>query len=484
MIVNIENREFFYETEKTVRIFLPFEKIEFNKEISNTQTRYLIVELKEQNQNEICYIKLHIDEKTEELQIKLKGALPKELEILKGVFLCFAKICGYVPPYGMLTGVRPTRLYSKTREKLGEENADKLFLNEYMVNKNKLSLLKTTADFLKITDGFNTKKSVSIYISVPFCPSRCSYCSFVSEQIGRAEHLIPQYVENLCEEIKITADIVKEYNLEVKTLYLGGGTPTTLSAEQLNKILSTAHKAFNFKNLLEVTVEAGRPDTITKEKLLSIKDFATRICINPQTMHNDVLEAIGRKHTVERFFEAFDLARSLNFKNINLDLIAGLKNDTVCKFTQSIQTAVKLNPEAVTVHSLSIKRAASLNKNAFYEFNQGLAAAEMVTNAYNILTKNNYNPYYLYRQSKTVGNLENIGYSKKGYEGLYNTYIMDETHSVLGIGAGAVTKLKDQNSFKIERVQNYKYPYEYISDFNEIIKRKDKIKEFYNAYNR
>ena len=154
MIVNIENREFFYETEKTVRIFLPFEKTEFNKEISNTQTRYLIVKLKEQNQNEICYIKLHIDEKTEELQIKLKGVLPKELEILKGVFLCFAKICGYVPPYGMLTGVRPTRLYSKTREKLGEENADKLFLNEYMVNKNKLSLLKTTADFLKITDGF------------------------------------------------------------------------------------------------------------------------------------------------------------------------------------------------------------------------------------------------------------------------------------------------------------------------------------------
>ncbi|MDO4607758.1 MAG: coproporphyrinogen dehydrogenase HemZ, partial [Clostridia bacterium] len=295
---------------------------------------------------------------------------------------------------------------------------------------------------------------------------------------------IPQYVDYLCKELAITARIAKENNLRLETVYMGGGTPTTLSAEQLNRVLATVRDNFDMAAVREFTVEAGRPDTIDADKLMVIKqNGVTRISINPQSMNDDVLECIGRRHTASDTVKAFNLARQIGFDNINMDLISGLPGDTFKSFKSTIDEILKLDPESVTIHSLSMKRASTLTVNGEFEhIKLGTEASKMVNYARKILTDNKILPYYMYRQSKTVGNLENVGYAKQGYEGLYNVYIMDETHTILACGASAVTKLKDKTQKNIKRIFNFKYPYEYISGFNELISRKKEIGEFYDKY--
>ena len=254
-----------------------------------------------------------------------------------------------------------------------------------------------------------------------------------------------------------------------------------LSAAQFTKFLTAVEKYFNLNDIREFTVEMGRPDTTTKEKLIAVKPYATRICLNPQSLNNGVLQACGRNHTAEEFVTAFNLARECGFNNINCDVIAGLPQDNAESFLASLKKLIELEPEGVTVHTLSIKRAANFYKNAFYEFDTFQEVALMTNGALKLLEQNGYNPYYLYRQSKTAGNLENVGYSKKNFEGLYNVYIMDETHTILAVGAGAVTKLRKPFVNKIERIYNYKFPFEYINDFDEMLNRKKQIGEFYNA---
>jgi oxygen-independent coproporphyrinogen-3 oxidase len=295
---------------------------------------------------------------------------------------------------------------------------------------------------------------------------------------------MPQYVNLLCKELVETAKIAKQYNLQLETIYIGGGTPTTLSALELETIMKTVNENFDLLKLREYTVEAGRPDTITREKLETIKKFgATRISINPQTMNDSVLKVIGRNHTALQTVEAFNLARECGFDNINTDLIAGLPTDTFESFKNTLNKVLEMNPESVTVHSLSMKRSSKMTTSgSLPELEIGKTAAQMVDYALKTLEENGIVPYYMYRQSKTVGNLENVGYSKKGYECLYNVFIMDETHTILSCGASAVTKLREPHGDYIERVFNYKYPYEYINNFDEILNRKDKICEFYNTY--
>ena len=281
-----------------------------------------------------------------------------------------------------------------------------------------------------------------------------------------------------------TAEIAKKLNLKLETVYMGGGTPTTLTAQQLDIVLSTVNKYFDVSAVREFTVEAGRPDTITEDKLIAIKNNgATRISINPQTLNDEVLKSIGRNHTAKQTFDAYELARKVGFDNINTDLIAGLPQDTFESFCDTLGKIISLDPESVTVHSLSMKRASTLTKKGeFPEIDAGKTASLMVEHAKEELAKNGLLPYYMYRQSKTVGNLENVGYSKNGYEGLYNVYIMDETHSILACGASAVTKLKAPNGEDIKRIFNYKYPYEYISVFDEQLSRKSAIEEFYSKF--
>ena len=381
----------------------------------------------------------------------------------------------------MLTGVRPVKLLRRVGEEIGEENAQKKFLNDYFVSEEKLSLARETEINEKKILNLSKPESFSLYVGIPFCPSRCSYCSFVMASIERAEKLMEPYVDLLCEEIKTTAEIANSLNLKLETVYFGGGTPTTLNAKQLDKVLGTVNKYFNMSTCREFTVEAGRPDTIDTERLIALKENKVdRISINPQTTNDKILKVIGRKHSAQQFFDAFELARKCGFDNINTDLIAGLPTDTYESFKDSLDSILKLSPECITVHTLCMKRASTLTtQGVTLNTDDATQARKMLEYTQNSLTSLDYIPYYLYRQSRMVGNLENVGWSKRGYESLYNVYVMDETHTILACGSGGVSKLKNCEKDYLERIFNFKYPYEDIDRFDEIIERKSIIKRFY-----
>ncbi len=493
MIIYIYGHRFNYELEKLTRLFFPFERVDFAQKGEGIPINDLFATafVEEKSNNFYLSASAGIGGKTVEKKVKfslcdITANLPeKELEhrLAALLFECYVGLTGYRPDWGILTGIRPAKLYRRFEQALDTAGADQYFKDRFLISNKKLKLLKATA---KSEDEIILKSRpgcISVYVSIPFCPSRCSYCSFVSHSIENASQLIPLYLKLLCKEIEYTAEIIKRLNLKVMTVYIGGGTPTTLSASQLEVLLKKIHSCFG-DNFEELTVEAGRPDTITKEKLEVIKNMGvSRISINPQTMNDGVLKAIGRRHTADDTVKAFYLAREIGFNNINMDLIAGLPTDTLDSFKQTVNKIIDLSPENVTVHSLSLKRSAAMvNQEGPLCFEEGISAGKMVDFALERLTENNILPYYMYRQSKTVGNLENVGYSKPGYEGIYNVYIMDETHSILACGASAVTKLRAEDDNKIERIFNYKYPYEYINKFDEIIKRKEKIEEFYNEH--
>lgn len=479
------NHDFNYETEKLCRIFLPFEKINILKTPEKSEI-YAVTEL---NGN-CASAEVHFGEKYSKHTTKAMCIDDENFEktaeraIASSLYKCFINLTGYVPQWGILTGVRPAKLYSSLVRKYGENGAKKYFSEQLFVSDKKAELCTITAKTERKIIEKSTPDSFSLYISIPFCPSRCAYCSFVSHSVEKAKKLIPLYIEKLKEEIALTADIAKSIGLKLKTVYIGGGTPTTLSAEQLTDLTNTIRSEFDLSGISEYTVEAGRPDTLTEDKLKAILNCgATRISINPQTMNDSVLNAVGRRHTAEDTVNAFNLARKIGFNNINMDLIAGLPSDTLESFKSSVDEIIKLNPENVTVHSLSLKRASTFNINGeFPEIEQGIIASDMVDYAKLALTNVGINPYYMYRQSKTVGNLENVGYAKSGYEGYYNVYIMDETHTILACGAAGVTKLRSPDKGYIERIFNYKYPYEYINDFETVKKRKQGIISFYKKY--
>lgn len=478
------NHNFKYELEKLIRLFLPFEKIEIleREEIND----YCIIS---ELENNYANASLYINDEKFISRIKIENYNNDrdkdcELALALAVFECFTSATGYFPDWGILTGIRPAKLLSRLKKEWGKEKAECYFSDILKVNPKKMDLCRQTLNGEGEITSLSKSDSFSLYISIPFCPSRCSYCSFVSHSVEQAKILIPEYVERLCEELVLTAQISKQNKLKLETIYIGGGTPTTINAEQLKTILKTVKDNFDLSNLREYTIEAGRPDTITREKLMVIKKYgATRISINPQTMNDSVLKHIGRNHTAKDTTDAFLLARECGFSNINTDLIAGLPTDTFESFKSTISQVLDLAPESITVHSLCMKRSSRLTvKGAFPEVESGKIASQMVDYANIVLNQNGIHPYYMYRQSKTVGNLENVGYSKIGYECLYNVFIMDETHTILSCGASAVTKLREPHGDYIERIFNYKYPYEYINNFSEIINRKSKINDFYQTY--
>ncbi len=478
------NHNFRYEIEKLIRIFLPHEKIEFldtttfGDNVAITQIDGNIAKAK-------LFLEGKVSEKACEIDTNAKDLNSEtELKIATALFSCFTEITGYCSQWGLLTGVRPAKLFSRLCKAMGEQEAERYFKEKLLVSDKKISLCKAA----RVGEGQiiskSKKDSFSLYVSIPFCPSRCSYCSFVSHSVENTKKLIPEYVDLLCKEIKVTAQKAITNNLKLSTVYIGGGTPTAITALELEKIMKTISESFRASNILEYTVEAGRPDTITEEKLKVIfENGATRISINPQTMNNSVLQKIGRRHTAEQAVSAFMLARKIGFTNINMDLIAGLPSDTKESFEDTLNKILMLNPESVTVHSLALKRSSNLNTSgAIPDKKVGDTASFMVDIAREKLEGKGIYPYYMYRQSKTVGNLENVGYAKRGYECLYNVYIMDETHSILACGASAVTKLRQPGGDYIERIFNFKYPYEYISRFDELIERKNGIDSFYNKY--
>ena len=477
MNLYVKNNRFWFELENLTRLFFPNEKIDVFKEFSEVKPPYVFSELSDK-----ITVKVRINDfcAQDEAQIKNDDTLD-ELSTVSLLYRMLRDYSQISQPWGLLTGVRPVKLLRKISEESGIDSAVSRFTNDFFVSPQKAQLAKFTEQNERKILSLSKPESFSLYVGIPFCPSRCSYCSFVMASIERAKKLIEPYVDLLCEELKATAKAAKDLGLRLESVYFGGGTPTTLSAEQLKRVLSVVNSEFDMSTCREFTVEAGRPDTITRDKLISLKENnVDRISINPQSVNDKVLKAIGRKHTAEQFYEAFELARKCGFDNINTDLIAGLPSDTVESFQNSLDSMIDLNAECITVHTLCMKRASNLTQDGkIIDRDEALTARKMLEYAQNRLFSEQYIPYYLYRQTRMVGNLENVGWSKRGYESLYNVYVMDETHTILACGSGGVTKLKNSGTDYLKRVFNFKFPYEYIDRFDEILKRKEEIYDFY-----
>lgn len=477
MNLYVKNHNFHFELENLTRLFFPNEKITVIRDFSEPQPPCIYTEVSDK-----ITISVNIGSfNKSETAVKKLTDDDNELVSAQLLYKLLCDFTGLTQPWGILTGVRPVKLLRRLAEESSEEQAVKKFEKDFFVSNEKIALSRETEHNERKILELSKPESFSLYVGIPFCPSRCSYCSFVMASIERAEKLIEPYTKLLCEEIKRTAEIANKLGLRLETVYFGGGTPTTLSAEQLDTVLRTVNKSFDMSTCREFTVEAGRPDTIDIAKLLALKENKVdRISINPQTVNDEVLKTIGRKHTAQQFFEAFELARKCGFDNINTDLIAGLPTDTPESFKNSLDSIVRLKAECITVHTLCMKRASRLTtEGVTLDLQQARDAREMLAYTQNILGQNEYIPYYMYRQSRMVGNLENVGWSKKGFESLYNVYVMDETHTILACGSGGVTKLKRNNPDYLERIFNFKYPYEYIDRFDELIQRKSGIMQFY-----
>ena len=477
MNLYVKNHNFHFELENLTRLFFPNEKIMVIRDFSEPQPPYIYTEVSDK-----ITISVNIGSfNKSETAVKRLTDDDNELVSAQLLYKLLCDFTGLTQPWGILTGVRPVKLLRRLAEESNEEQAVKKFEKDFFVSNEKIALSRETEHNERKILELSKPESFSLYVGIPFCPSRCSYCSFVMASIERAEKLIEPYTKLLCEEIKRTAEIANKLGLRLETVYFGGGTPTTLSAEQLDTVLGTVNNSFDMSTCREFTVEAGRPDTIDIAKLFALKENKVdRISINPQTVNDEVLKTIGRKHTAQQFFDAFELARKCGFDNINTDLIAGLPTDTPESFKNSLDSIVRLNAECITVHTLCMKRASRLTtEGVTLDLQQARDAREMLAYTQNILGQNEYIPYYMYRQSRMVGNLENVGWSKKGFESLYNVYVMDETHTILACGSGGVTKLKRKNPDYLERIFNFKYPYEYIDRFDELIQRKSGIMQFY-----
>lgn len=477
MILIIDSHPFRYEMEALCRMFLHGRELKITEEAEiPPKEDYIYTAL----EGDEITVKAKIDGKYAEAKHTAENEHARNMEL--AVFGVLTEILSIRPKWGVLTGIRPVKLAMQLHDMgLSEEEIRKKLEEERLVSDEKLDLLLTTMEHELEIRASSRPNSVSLYISIPFCPSRCSYCTFTSHSVEKAAKLIPQYVELLCGELKDIAVLIDEIGLHLETVYMGGGTPTVLTAKQLDRVLSTVNESFDMTGVRELTVEAGRPDTITAEKLAVLKKNGVgRISINPQTMDDEVLAAIGRKHTAEDIKTAFAMAKTFDFDSINMDLISGLPGDNMEKFRKTIAEVIALNPDNITLHTLTVKHGANLAPMAQSVF--AATADAMNEYAYGEFAKAGYFPYYLYRQKGTVDNLENVGFCKPGKEGIYNIFIMDETHTILSAGAGGVTKLKAPYDKKIERIFNFKYPYEYIERFELMNERKEQVRNFYEKY--
>ena len=387
---------------------------------------------------------------------------------------------GLRPPWGKMTGVRPVRLiHDKLAAGWTEEQVDDLFLKRFDCSQEKYRMAKRIAALQRpILRRGSEPRAYSLYIGIPFCPSRCSYCSFISCNLDRDHKLVQPYVDCLCRELAAIRAEAEGAGLRLQTIYIGGGTPTSLSAAQLRQLMGAVRENFALGALDEYTVEAGRPDCTDAEKLAVIREYgATRISINPQTFSDDVLARIGRRHTAQDILDCYAAARAAGHTDINMDLIAGLPGDTVEGFEHSLRTAIALDPENITVHTLTLKRASRIVMDGEQDSYADVAA---MLEKCSLLEQAGYRPYYLYRQKNTLQNLENVGWSKPGKEGCYNIYIMEEVQTILSAGAGGSTKLVDAAGRRMQRIFNFKYPNEYILRFDEVLARKKGVAAFYD----
>ena len=397
-------------------------------------------------------------------------------------FLAARAVTGVTPPWGMLTGVRPDKPVTwALAEGKSPQAARELLEQAYYVTPERAQLALETGSMALTASRKLGPEDIAVYVGIPFCPTRCAYCSFVSQSVERSFALVPPYVDALIEEIKAGGQMVKEQGLRCRAFYMGGGTPTTLTAEQMDRVLTAFEASFDLSACDEITVEAGRPDTITAEKLAVLKAHnVTRVSVNPQTMEAHVLRAIGRRHTAAELSAAMELVAKYGFPHVNMDLIAGLPEDTPEGFRRSLDACLAFGTDNITVHTLALKRGSRI-------LLEGLAipgpeaVAEMLDYAAPVLRSAGYGPYYLYRQKYMSGSFENIGWCRPGAECLYNIYIMSELCSILSFGAGGSTKMVEPGTNHIERVFNLKYPKEYTERPEKCLANQAAFAAFYGS---
>lgn len=414
------------------------------------------------------------DEYEDEAQQMASGKKEARNVFKRMMYDMLKKLTGRELPWGTLTGVRPTKIvYTLLEEGKNDREIKDYLKKEYYVSEKKGDLaIKVASNEKKLLEKLDYNNGYSLYAGIPFCPTTCLYCSFTSYPLAVWKDRVDTYVDAMLKELEFTSRLMKDKKLD--TFYMGGGTPTTLEPEQLDRVLSFFEEHFDTTGLKEYTIEAGRPDSITRDKLLIMKKHGVdRISINPQTMNDDTLKLIGRHHTVEQIKEAFTLARECGFDNINMDLIIGLPGETREHIERTIREVALLAPDSLTVHSLAIKRAARLN--IFWEKYKDYAMVntdDIINMTADCAAAMGMEPYYLYRQKNMAGNFENVGYSKPGREGIYNILIMEEKQTIMAVGAGASTKVVFPEENRIERVENVKDVTTYIENIDEMIDRK------------
>lgn len=388
---------------------------------------------------------------------------------------------GLNQPWGILTGVRPTKLMHRFRREGRTERELREHFEEHLLVKpeKRLLLEEIVKKQLEVVPDFDQiDQEVSIYIGIPFCPTKCAYCTFPAYAINRKGSQVDQFLRVLEEEMKEIGDWLARNQLKITSIYFGGGTPTSIEAEELDRLFQVMQDHFHsFNGVRELTVEAGRPDTITREKLEVLRKWQVdRISINPQSFTQKTLEAIGRHHTVEEVLEKYALARKHGLNNINMDLIIGLPGEGVKELEHSLSEIEKLRPESLTIHTLSFKRASTLTKNKEkYQVAERKEIQEMMDLATRWTKERGYHPYYLYRQKNILGNLENVGYAQQGYESIYNIMIMEEAQTIIGLGCGAVSKILSPHTKQLTRWPNPKDPYTYVSNYGSMIKQKIEV---------
>ncbi|MCY6353930.1 coproporphyrinogen III oxidase [Clostridium sp. ZS2-4] len=428
------------------------------------------------DQIEIC------NEKNEVCNFKFTKKMKKNNEIKGAIFQYLKNRTEKELPWGVLIGIRPTKIVLEMmNEGKSEEEIITIFKENFFVREDKAKLCVHIAKLEKEMVNKDTK-TVSIYIGMPFCPTRCLYCSFTSNPIGSCKKIVDPYLETLSYEIQRIKKFIDEKDLKVECVYFGGGTPTSVSEEQFEMILSDIYKNFvKDREVHEFNVECGRPDSISEYKLNSMKKYGVnRISINPQSMNDDTLKAIGRNHTVQDVIDKFNLARKLGFENINMDIIIGLPNEDLQHVKNTCSELLRLKPDSITVHGMAVKRASKLHEQIVtgeFSIREQNELNEMHGETVKLAKELGMEPYYMYRQKNMVGNMENVGYAKESREGIYNVQIIEEKQTILALGADAVTKVVFPHNNRLERFPNIKDVREYIKRIDEKIEKKIELLE-------
>lgn len=493
MIVNIDGNINRFYAQTLCMVFFPGAKFAEDEEMTDNTP---VVDLIQKDTSGGCYAKATITvgqktvsyEHTEpytEANVKIKI---EKVAVGVALFKAGEKFFRISPPWGILTGVRPAKIARDLlNQGMGLKDMKAILTKQYFVSPKKATLLGNIARNENRIIKQMQPNTCSLYISIPFCPSRCTYCSFVSYATKRLLSLIPDYLAKLLSEIEATLKLIRELGQKLVTIYIGGGTPSILTADQMRTLFTVINENADLSALKEYTFEMGRPDTVTEEKVrVAMEMGVTRISINPQTLNDAVLETIGRNHTVEQFYNAYNIAKEVGIKCINTDLIAGLPGESPNSFQKTVDGIIRLRPENITMHTFCVKKAAEILKyedNVYMPFDPDVG--KCVDYGQVAIKNNGYIPYYMYRQKNTVGNYENVGYSLSGHEGLYNIFMMEEIQTVFACGAGAVTKLVSPSRDTIKRVFMPKYPYEYLSDkVTEASMQAtyDSFREFYDTH--